>query len=203
MLNCINLINGRMRLKVPGFKESCQLLGVNFIEANYLIEENSAYLAGLVDTDGSVVMNLPSNRIELNLEFQQNEYSAKLDFSLAIPGAIPRVTPLIKRNQTQGKIFYSIRFSYDCVSNMLPVYQFFKVNRLYSIFKFYRVMQIKRFLELRPFHNYPEDSPEFKLFVQFITEYNRHLNEQKALPSFIMLAHNKLKSPKTPNLTKG
>jgi hypothetical protein len=55
MHNCLNLINGHIRLKVPGFKEACLLYGINYIEANYIIEENSAYLAGLVDTDGSVV----------------------------------------------------------------------------------------------------------------------------------------------------
>jgi hypothetical protein len=192
MLNCINAINGRIRLKVSGFKESCEFLGVPFIEANYTIEENSAYLAGLTDTDGSVVINFLGNRIELNLEFQQNEYSKKLDLSKVIPGAKPYTLPLIKRNQTQGKIFYSLRISYSSVSHMLPIYDYFLINRLYSNFKFYRVMQIKRFLELRVFHKHPTSSPEFQLFLQFVTEYVTHLNEHKPLPSYIILAKKNL-----------
>jgi hypothetical protein len=192
MLNCINAINGRIRLKIPGYKESCELLGVPFIEANYTIEENSAYLAGLTDTDGSVVINFPGNRIELNLEFQQNEYSKKLDLSKVIPGAKPNILSLIKRNQTQDKIFYSLRISYSSVSHMLPIYNYFLINRLYSHFKFYRVMQIKRFLELRVFHKHPTSSPEFQLFLQFVTEYVTHLNEHKPLPSYIILAKKNL-----------
>lgn len=185
MLNCINLINGRMRLKIPGFRESCELLGVKYKEANYVIEEGSAYLAGLTDTDGSVVFNNPGNKIVLTLEFQENEFSKKLDFSKVIKGTSPRVTNLIKRNQTKDKIFYSIRFSYDCVSDMQHIYEYFLKNRLYSNFKFFRVMKIKRFLELRPFYKHPENSPEYKLYHAFMTEFFKHLNEHKPLPAYL------------------
>lgn len=185
MIYCLNLINGKIRLKVPGFKEACLLTNITYIQANYKIERNSGYLSGLTDTDGSIVLNYPSNRIELNLEFNDNEYSSAIDFSEVIPGAKLCTLKLIKRNQTQEKIFYSIRFSYNTVENMRPLYEYFLLNRLYSDFKFYRAMQIKRFLELRAYHNHPKDSPEFLLYYNFIKNFVTHLNEHKAPPVYL------------------
>lgn len=49
------------------------------------------HLAGLIDTDGSIVFNYPGNRIELHLEFNFNEYTSVLDFSQAIEGIQPTV----------------------------------------------------------------------------------------------------------------
>jgi hypothetical protein len=182
MLNCINLLNGRIRLKVPGFKESCESLGVPYIEADYNIKPNSAYLAGLVDTDGSIVLNIMCNRIELNLEFQKNEYSEKLNLSEVIPGTSPIIIPMVKRNQNKEKKFYSIRFSYNRVGDMVLLYEYFLKNRLYSNFKFYRVTSIKRFLELRPYKNQPLDSAAYKIYYNFICKVFSHLNEHKSLP---------------------
>ena len=185
MINCLNLVNGRIRLKVPGFREACSLKEISYIQANYVIEENSAYLAGLIDTDGSVVLNYTGNRIDLLLEFQQNEFSLKLDLSRVIPGAVVQVYELDKRNQTRDKVYYSKRFVYQSVENMLPVYNYCKLNRLYNDFKFYRVMQIKRFLELRAFKNFPTHSPEFKLYFNFVKTFVSHMNEGQPLPLYL------------------
>ncbi len=185
MLNCISLINGHMRLKIPGFKESCELLGVTYKEADYIIKEDSAYLAGLTDTDGSVVFNHPGNKIVLTLEFQQNEFSEKLDLSQVVQGAKPSVFEFDKRNQTKDKVFFSKRIIYDNVAHMPHIYQYFLKNRLYSNFKFFRVTKIKEFLDLRHFNKHPENSPEFKLYHAFITNYFKHLNESKPLPAYI------------------
>ena len=73
MMHIINNINGLIRVKVPGFKESCNLYNIDYIEANYNIGLYDPYFAGLVDTDGSIVFNYAGNRIECNLEFQYNE----------------------------------------------------------------------------------------------------------------------------------
>lgn len=185
MINCLNQINGRMRLKIPGFKEACALMNIAYIKADTTIPENSAYLAGLVDTDGSIVLNFKANRIDLSLEFQQNSYSETLDLTKVIPGTQPNVLKLIKRNQNKEKIFYSIRFSYQTVEGMSYVYNYFKLNRLYNDFKFYRAMQIKRFIELRALNNSPRDSPEYKIYWEFLRSFHTHLNEGKPLPSYI------------------
>lgn len=55
MLFLINELNGLIRLKVDSFKKSCEDLNVEYVEANYNISENDPYLAGLVDTDGTIV----------------------------------------------------------------------------------------------------------------------------------------------------
>lgn len=185
MVNCLNLINGRIRLKVEGFKEACNLNNIIYIISNYNIPENSAYLAGLVDTDGSIVMNYNQNCIELNIEFQKNVYSTLLNLNNVISGVTPPSYILIKRNQTRSKEFYSIRFSYNTVLGMLPMYHYFLKHRLYSDFKYYRVMQIKRFLEFRNFKNYPSSSLEFKTYLKFLKNFHSHLNEHKPLPLYL------------------
>jgi predicted RNA-binding protein len=63
MLFLINNINGLIRLKVVGLKKSCDYLGIAYKEANYNIEANDPYLAGLVDTDGTIVYNYAGNRM--------------------------------------------------------------------------------------------------------------------------------------------
>ena len=43
------------------------------------------YFSGLIDSDGSIVFNFPSNRIECNLELQYNNYTKQLNFDKVIP----------------------------------------------------------------------------------------------------------------------
>lgn len=185
MTQCVNRINGHMRIKIPGFKDACEFLDIPYKPANPIIPTNSSYLAGLIDTDGSLVFNYPGNRIELHLEFKQNEFTTKLDFSQVIEGIVPTVFKYEKKNQNKEKIFYSIRFSYANVGSMLPLYQYLLKNRCYSDFKFFRGMQIKRFLEIRNFKTYPEDSEEFKIYNNFLKTFFTHMNESKPLPSYI------------------
>jgi len=186
MINCLNIINGQIRLKVAGFKESCEYFKIAYIEANPKLDRNTAYLAGLTDTDGSIVFNFQKHSIVLTLEFQENIYSSALDLSEVIPGAIPDRITLNKRNQTRDKIFYSIRFIYQSPQDMIHLYEYFKLNRLYSDYKYYRAMQIKRYLELRFLKNSPKNSPEFKLYENFLINFVTHLNENKPLPKFLL-----------------
>lgn len=185
MKDCIKTINGRVRLKIKGFKEACELLNVKYIEPNYKIEQNSAYLAGLIDTDGSIVYNYRSNIIDVSLEFQQNEYTTMLDLAQVIPETTLSVIKLIKRNKTAGKIFYSIRFVYQTIDNMMPLYKYAQENRLYSDFKYYRIMQIKRFVELREYKEYPRETPEYELYKNYVKEYVTKNNESKAKPRWM------------------
>ncbi len=185
MTNCVNMINGHMRIKLSGFKEACAFLNIPYIQASSIIPKNSSYLAGLIDSNGSFVFNYPGNRIELHLEFKQTEDTMNLDFNQVIEGAKPTVHKYIKKNQNIDKIFYSIRFSYACVSSMLPIYQYLLKNRCYSEFKFFRGMKILKFLEIRNFQLYPEDSSEFKIYNHFLNTFFTHMNEHKPLPKYI------------------
>ena len=181
----LNLINGEIRLKVDGFKEACFLYNINFKEACYSICKDSSYLAGLVDTDGTIVFNYPGNKIEVHIELKQTIYSLKLDLTQIIEYSNLKTYRYIKRNQTKDKIFYSIRFSFSSISNMLVLYKYFKKNRLYSDFKYYRVMSIKKFLELRLFKSYSKDSVEFKLYKKFLYNFFIHMNQHKDLPDYL------------------
>jgi len=183
MATFVNAINGEIRLNIPGFKEACNSLGINYIHPNNIVPENSAYLGGLIDTDGSIVFNYPGNRIEVHLELKDNEYSENLDLSKVIPGEHLEVYRYIKRNQNRDKIFYSIRMSYANVGSMRAIYEYVLKNRLYSDFKFFRVMQIKAFLEIRDFKNSP--IPENRqVYKNFLIKFAKYLNEHKNLPDY-------------------
>lgn len=168
MLYLINNINGLIRLKVVGLKKSCKYLGIDYKEANYNIEANDPYLAGLVDTDGSIVYNYAGNRIECNLEFENNKFSSKLNLDNVIPNYKPTV--LMRKSHN------SISYKYQNVKGMVFLYEYFMKNRLYSDFKFYRVSKIKKFIEIREFKNEPKDSLEFKKYSEFILDWIQYKN---------------------------
>ena len=70
MIRVVRLLNGHIRLKTVNFKEACQLFGIEYIEANYTIENNSKYLCGLIDTDGFYWLQYQKNNICLSLELK-------------------------------------------------------------------------------------------------------------------------------------
>jgi hypothetical protein len=185
MYKLLNLINGEIRLKVEGFKEACIYLGVLYKEAVNIVPSNSAYLAGLIDTDGTVVFNYPCNRIEVHIELKQTNYSLQLNLTNVILFSNIKIYKYKKRNQSKNKIFYSIRFSYASTDNMLLLYNYFKINRLYSDFKYYRVMLIKKFLELRGYKNYPKESFEYISYKKCLFKFFTHMNLHKELPLYL------------------
>lgn len=168
MLFLINKLNGLIRLKVEGLKKSCEYLDVKYIEANYNIEPYDPYFAGLVDTDGSIVFNYTGNRIECNLEFENNKYSSKLNLDNVIPYYKPSVALRKSHN--------SITFKYQTVKGMVFLYDYFMRNRLYSDFKFYRVSKIKSFIEIRDYKNEYKESIEFKIYSDFMLDWIQYKN---------------------------
>lgn len=172
----INIINGSIRLKTDSFKKACDCLNIQYIQSNYTLEPFDAYFAGLVDTDGSIVFNYDSNRIECNLEFKYNTYSEKLNFDNVITNCKPTILYRNKKNNTAGRQFKSIVFKFQTVTGMIHLYDYFMKNRLYSDFKFYRVSQIKKFLEIRSYAKYPKHSVEFKIYSSFVLKWIQYQN---------------------------
>lgn len=168
MIFLINNLNGLIRLKVEGFKKSCHYLSIVYKEANYNIGYNDPYLAGLVDTDGTIIYNYAGNRIECNLEFKNNEYTRKLN----LDNVIPHYKPAVSFRKTHN----SITFKYQNVKGMVFLYEYFMKNRLYSDFKFYRITKIKEFILIREFKNEPKDSLEFKKYYEFILDWIQYKN---------------------------
>lgn len=172
----IQRLNGLIRVKVTGFKKACSYFGIDFIEADYNISPFNSYLAGLIDTDGSIVFNFNSNRIECNLEFKYNNYTKKLNFNNTIPYYKPYILLRENKKNQTGKEFKSIAIKYQTVGGMIYLYDFFMKNRLYSDFKFYRVTKIKKFIEIRDYHNEPKDSLEFKIYSEFLLDWIQYKN---------------------------
>ena len=170
-------INGLIRLKVPGFKEACYLCDIAYIEADYIIRLYDPYLAGLVDTDGSIVFNYAGNRIECNLEFQYNEYSSKLNLDNTILNCQPSILIRKKSSNLGGpKNFTSIAFKFQNVNSMLFIYDYFMHNRLYCDMKFYRVTKIKPFIEIRKYKTSPRYSIEHKIYSDFVIDWLKYDN---------------------------
>ena len=168
MICCLKNINGNIRIKLPGYIEACKYFGLQYIEAITPIPAGSNYLAGLIDTNGSIIYNHLTNRIEVLLEFKQNLYTENLDFSQVIQGTKPSIYKLIKRNQSFNKTFFSIKYIYNLVGDSYLIYNYCKKNRLYSELKFYRIMKTPYFYKIRSYKNYQKDSKEFKLYNNFL-----------------------------------
>jgi len=173
----LNNINGLIRLKVPSFKESCLLYGINYIEPDYNIPRYDPYFSGLVDTDGSIVFNYSGNRIECNLEFKYNEFTSKLNFNDVIPNSKPYIVKRKKSSTVQGpKAFTSIAFKFQNVNSMLFIYDYFMHNKLYSDMKFYRVSKIKSFMQIRKYKLCPRYSVEHKIYSDFVMDWIKYEN---------------------------
>ncbi len=164
----IKNLNGLIRLKVKKYKRACEVLNIKFIEANYNIEPNDPYLAGLIDTDGSIIFNFSSNRIECNLELKLNDYSKKLCLNNVIPNYKPSVY-LRKHNN-------SIIFKYQTVNGMIYLYKYFMLNRLYSDMKFYRIAQILKFMKIRKYKNYNFESKEYLIYSKWLLNWIKYQN---------------------------
>ena len=177
MMFLVKHLNGLIRLKVPSFKEACLLYNINYKEANYNIELYDPYFSGLVDTDGSIVFNYAGNRIECNLEFQHNQYTSKLNFDSTISNCKPYIVRRKKSSVIAGpKDFTSIAFKFQNVNSMLFIYDYFMHNRLYSNIKFYRVTQIKGFMDIRKYKNSPIFSIEHKIYSNFVLNWIKYDN---------------------------
>lgn len=179
MFHIINNVNGLIRLKVPAFKEACLLYNMYYIEANYNIKRYDPYLAGLVDTDGSIVFNYAGNRIECNLEFKYNEYTSKLNFNDTIFNCKPAILIRKKSSSAEAegkKNFASIAFKFQNVSSMLSIYDYFMHNRLYCDIKFYRVTKIKAFIEIRKYKTFSKHSVEHKIYTDFVINWVKYQN---------------------------
>ena len=165
-----------MRLKIKDFKESCDYVNIQFKEADYQIPANDPYFAGLVDTDGSITFNYSGNRIECGLELKLNEYSKKLCLDYVIPGAKPYI---LERTHKSGRVEkHSIQFKFQKVQSMIPIYDYFMINRLYSDMKFYRVSKIKPFIEIRKYKTTPKGSPEHRVYARFLLDWIQYQNPQ-------------------------
>jgi hypothetical protein len=172
----INKLNGLIKIKVPAFQKACFCLDIKYIEPDYNIEALDPYFSGLIDTDGSIVFNYSSNRIECNLELKYNDYTKKLNLDKVIPNCKPSILLRNKSNQHVGKNFKSIAFKYQTVASMVHVYEYFMINRLFCDIKFYRVSKIKPFLEIRKYNNEPLGSPEFKIYSSFLLDWIKYQN---------------------------
>lgn len=181
MTRLLTCINGHIRIKVPNFQKACQSLNIVYMRAPDRLKPFDAYLAGLVDSNGSVGLNLNQNCINVSVEVNMSvPYVENLNLDSVIPYAKPN---MVMRTTASGK--KSMRFSYESVNAMPAVYDYFHRIRLYSDFKYYRVTRIKRFLTLRHFKAYPYGSIEYRIFSEFCLDFIMYQNPQWTKVPFV------------------
>lgn len=172
----LNNINGLIRLKTDSFKLGCILHNIKYIEPNYTLAPYDPYFAGLIDTDGSIIFNYNSNRIECYLEVKDNEYSTLLNLDYVIPGYTPYVLNRTKTIKGINKIYLSKLFRFQTVKGMPLLFDYFMHNRLYCDFKFYRISKIPAFIEIRNYKKTPYESNEYLIYSRFILNWIKYKN---------------------------
>lgn len=186
----INLINGMIRLKVSSFKHACQYLNIDFIKPNYTLLPFDPYFAGLMDTDGSLVLNYSMNRIECSVELENNEDTIKLNLDNLFPGQKPYILTRVKSSaKGSPKIYHSVLWRFQNVGVMPQLYEYFSKYRLYSEFKYHRAIMIKDYLDVRRFYKYPRHSNEFELYAKCVLKYIKYLNPNWIHTPFV-IRHN-------------
>lgn len=170
MITFLNLINGFIRVKIPSFTRACNALGLTFIQSQKL-DPWDAYLAGLIDSDGWVSLNYAQNCIVVGVELNMSPYVEDLNFDIVIPYVKPNV---FIRTTASGK--KSLRVIYQSVHGMSAVYDYFLKRRLYSDFKFRRILSVKKFLNLRHYKHAAYGSVEQRIYSQFCVDFLSYQN---------------------------
>lgn len=179
MARILTCVNGYIRIKVPNFKKACACLNIE-VQPAFPLKPYDSYLAGLIDSDGSVVLNFQQNCITVAVEVNLSPYVENLNFNPVIPYANPHI---LIRTTASGK--KSIRFSYQTVQSMVPVYDYFTRVRLYSDFKFYRITRIPRFLTLRRYKLSAYGSVEYRAYSEFCLNFIMYQNPQWTKVPFV------------------
>jgi hypothetical protein len=155
-------LNGMIKIKIDSFNKCCNLFNINVIEPNYDIPRNSPYFAGLIDSIGIIRFNYSSNRVECILDLKYNNVTSKLCLDNVIPNLKPYT--LKKRNNNSTHMI----FRYQSVKGMSLLYDYFRINRLYSDYKFYRISKINSFIPIRDYQYEEFNSLEFKIYSKFL-----------------------------------
>jgi hypothetical protein len=161
-------INGRIRIKVLGFKEACTLNNIDYIEANYKIGLRDSYFAGLLDTKGSIDIDGEDHIVTCNLYLKNTEYTSKLNFDNLLGGSF---TPSVYLYNKHPKLKYrSISFEFKNNEKLCYLIDYFKSANLSSESKFYKIKKSQYFLEIRKYRKYPLGSIERQIFDDFLED---------------------------------
>ena len=163
-------INGRIRIKVPAFKEACALSNIDYIEANYKISFRDSYFAGLLDTKGSIDIYGEDHIVTCNLYLKNTEYTSKLNFDDVLGGSF---TPSVYLYNKHPKLKYrSISFEFKNNEKFCYLINYFKYANLSSESKFYKAKKSQDFLEIRKYRKYPLGSIERQIFYDFLENWH-------------------------------
>lgn len=162
-------LNGLIRIKSRSLKIACTLYKIDYINPLFCIEVKDSYFSGLMDANGNIVFNFNNNKIECHLHLKHNKDGSILAFDNVIPYCKPFIYDSLFSYRALLLFKHKI-FKYKSFEAMLRYYEYFKVNRLYSDFKFYRVRLIKKFIEIRDYQNYYLNTKEYIIYSYLLVK---------------------------------
>jgi len=154
VVKILTRVSGEIRIRTEKYKEACTIMGVPYKPAGVLTLESS-YMAGLVDTDGTIVYNKANNQIRVVIANKRKE---NLTF-------IPIGTIYYSKS---GYGHYVVQI--EKLADITRMVEYFNRYRLYSDKKYKRVLSIKRFLEIRSYKK-SADPVQVKIFETFIKKF--------------------------------
>ncbi len=192
----VNRLNGKLhnRTRLAQFKEVCNILNIHPIQPTALIDPNSAYLAGLIDSDGTFTINVGkstakdsqvsgvqgrtlrlanskgSNQLRLRITSKSNENLTILQESYKM-GVIYRENKN-KENRCPNEKFHWTITDFNSFKNLYEYLKLFplkstKMHRMRLVFIYFKYKQLKYPLE-------PSGTLEFKLWSKFCQSWFKY-----------------------------
>jgi hypothetical protein len=166
MMYILKNINGMIRIKVPTFKEACDLCNIDYIEANYSIGLYDSYFSGLVDTKGSIDIDFEDHIVACNLYLKFTEYTTKLNFdNIFVNYSRPTV---IEHGKHPKLIYKFITFKFQNRMKGYYILDYFDNAPLYSISKLHKYTKSIDFIEIRKYRKSSFQSIERDIFNDFL-----------------------------------
>jgi ubiquinol-cytochrome c reductase cytochrome b subunit len=189
IINVLNKINGKLynQRRVEQFQQACALINLPPIESPTIIDNKSAYLAGLIDSDGTITIGVSNASSENSIlsgvegKIQRFIYSRGYhQLTLKINGVDQAHIEMIHKsygfgvisNAQPGKKSKTAKPQYIW---MVQTYEDFSI--LYELLKRYPLKSVKMHrIRLTPiyfkykqlkYHCSKKDSPEFKQWEKF------------------------------------
>lgn len=189
IIDILNRLNGKLYnpVRVAQLAKVCELLNIKPLESPILINKQSAYLAGLIDSDGTITISISRtssedsqrtdvegkiirlanskayNQISLKITsiYEQNLISLQKFYGF---GTIYKEQPNRKNRSPNAKYHWTIK-SYE---DFQKLYDYVRINPLKSV-KMHRVRLSKLYFKYKQlqYHLKPSETIGSKLWLKF------------------------------------
>ncbi len=196
IIDIIHRVNGKIHnlKRLNKFKEACNLLNISFTSAPELIKDQSAYLSGLIDADGTITIATSySSQLDSQKPGKEGKI-ARLTHSRGRNQICLKITSIDKQNLIciqQSYSFGKIRIEKANPKNKSPnqkyhwvvssyeefiqLYEYLKKYPLKSV-KMHRIRLIPYYFQYKKlkYHLKAVDTQEYKTWVKFCQSWFKY-----------------------------